>query len=1244
MRYLRIAKLPSHTTSSSIQENLYHEFKKYGKLYSLAIKDETNNGRDERYAILCYASQHDALNASEAFKGKRFMGQTVTCEQINSSQIDTETYQILTKHSGDDHHIPRSSRTLFIGNLPADVKDKELADLFKKFGHIIDIEIKANTHYGPAFAFMQFAKFEAVTKAIKKMDGHICGEQRIKCGYGKTVMHRCMIIDTVPHGLNTRTRMEEFMSRYHFDKIQCDKKHKQALIWFTTIEACKNVVFEFKNRIIYNNEKIKVDYASDHLIRYIQDRIEDTNKRDREGDRTQESSSSNSNRDRKPSSAHRESGSRREGSSSEKKDRRSSSSKKYRSRESSREASKDEDRNNRSRRDRESSSKHQSSRSDNGHSRSHRKDKDRRDRTRSKSRDRSSHRDSKDKDRDRDRSDRSRDRDRSKSHRDRSRDKSRSRDRRSRDRSRHGSDRNHHDYDHETDNNTSRTSSEKDDERFTSEEARRLEIEKQKIMDKLKRKEDKKMKSLHSRRVSVIQSSSTSISSQNGLSESTTTNGDVRDVQRVDLLNSSPNSKSNMSPLIKNLNNDMHTTHEENTINGNLTGQSSNTQSCTTNLNIMPSPSIAHQHKSLTTATNSTTCSINIRVENGNMNINATTQSQKLDQPNGQQPPQQSKISPVSAASVSTLPNSSPVTPNVSEQPAPYQPTAAEQEYLNSLPPKRRSKYLAQLANKKNQTQSSTDGKLEKTNGSNQTAVPTPIPQPKKQSPDEVRQAVFRMLESKEKWSVKDYKMLSEDLSNIKKELIESRIQNNRPANGLSEAELKALDPSYVPIKSILKPFTANECSESLVGSNLGQNGEIFKAFCVEPPSKEMLQKRKEENERLALRSGNLGRLKEKSQSQQNQMIYNTFLQNDTNYNSTLKELENIMNWFEYGHNDENATKPPIKQLPQALEIMHGILSTISMIEEDLSRLKLTGIHTDFNNNSTKAFYWNRDIAEKLQKTKNDIAKEIEATWMLKPENLISQDTRNNKTFGTFYNWSKIKEFRNAVLSRFNVRAVTLDEELKLKEIMNLAEQKRKDRKQWEKIAKGPSAPNPATNSMISPNQSVKIEEREDHKPHAMASRDPRDPRKAISLQAAIGLKRAQPAEEVKVEEASPLPFKKRHICEPNPIIPTPSHVTKLTPIARSGMSIVPKKIETNPQNSGSSTAPNTVPQSLGFFTFKDLLINTKLQNNHPCLFRGNILLKKTILNCNFHYVSGNKKLASNTLRIQWSLGFMRLR
>lgn len=44
---------------------------------------------------------------------------------------------------------------VYVGNLPQDVREKDLESVFYKYGHIADIDLK-NRRGGPPFAFVEF--------------------------------------------------------------------------------------------------------------------------------------------------------------------------------------------------------------------------------------------------------------------------------------------------------------------------------------------------------------------------------------------------------------------------------------------------------------------------------------------------------------------------------------------------------------------------------------------------------------------------------------------------------------------------------------------------------------------------------------------------------------------------------------------------------------------------------------------------------------------------------------------------------------------------------------------------------------------------------------------------------------------------------------------------------------------------------------------------------------------------------
>ena len=55
---------------------------------------------------------------------------------------------------------------VYVGNLPMDIRTRDIEDLFYKYGRIRDIELKTPAR-PPAFAFVSFERYEDAEAAIR---------------------------------------------------------------------------------------------------------------------------------------------------------------------------------------------------------------------------------------------------------------------------------------------------------------------------------------------------------------------------------------------------------------------------------------------------------------------------------------------------------------------------------------------------------------------------------------------------------------------------------------------------------------------------------------------------------------------------------------------------------------------------------------------------------------------------------------------------------------------------------------------------------------------------------------------------------------------------------------------------------------------------------------------------------------------------------------------------------------------
>ncbi|CAA0393245.1 unnamed protein product [Arabidopsis thaliana] len=73
--------------------------------------------------------------------------------------------------SGKKKISSRSSRTIYVGNLPGDIREREVEDLFSKYGPVVQIDLKIPPR-PPGYAFVEFEDARDADDAIYGRDGY----------------------------------------------------------------------------------------------------------------------------------------------------------------------------------------------------------------------------------------------------------------------------------------------------------------------------------------------------------------------------------------------------------------------------------------------------------------------------------------------------------------------------------------------------------------------------------------------------------------------------------------------------------------------------------------------------------------------------------------------------------------------------------------------------------------------------------------------------------------------------------------------------------------------------------------------------------------------------------------------------------------------------------------------------------------------------------------------------------------
>ncbi|CAI9297168.1 unnamed protein product [Lactuca saligna] len=76
-------------------------------------------------------------------------------------------------------NMSRSSRTLYVGNLPGDIREREVEDLFYKYGRIAHIDLKIPPR-PPGYAFVEFEEARDAEDAIRGRDGYDFDGHRLR--------------------------------------------------------------------------------------------------------------------------------------------------------------------------------------------------------------------------------------------------------------------------------------------------------------------------------------------------------------------------------------------------------------------------------------------------------------------------------------------------------------------------------------------------------------------------------------------------------------------------------------------------------------------------------------------------------------------------------------------------------------------------------------------------------------------------------------------------------------------------------------------------------------------------------------------------------------------------------------------------------------------------------------------------------------------------------------------------------
>ncbi|PIO59258.1 SPOC domain protein [Teladorsagia circumcincta] len=188
---LRISGFDDKLEREEIKEILANEFRRFAPF---EIKVVRNPGDEERLAYVNFERRDCARKVRYTVMDRlrKVLGRRVLCDPAGILRDQEGKYipdrfnralQWRLKEDDSD-----ATRTLFVGNMPSDIRESEIRKVFERYGKIEDIDIKTPANTDAAYAFVMFQNLEQAMEAKHgEHDRSIRpGSVRCKIGYGKS--------------------------------------------------------------------------------------------------------------------------------------------------------------------------------------------------------------------------------------------------------------------------------------------------------------------------------------------------------------------------------------------------------------------------------------------------------------------------------------------------------------------------------------------------------------------------------------------------------------------------------------------------------------------------------------------------------------------------------------------------------------------------------------------------------------------------------------------------------------------------------------------------------------------------------------------------------------------------------------------------------------------------------------------------------------------------------------------------
>lgn len=167
---------------------------------------------------------------------------------------------------------PHATRTIFVGNLPLDIRASELREIFESYGILEDVDIKriqSANNSEQAYAFLKFVNVSMAYRAKLGMTGKQIAGYTCKIGYGKVTPTRCLWVGGLGPWI-TYPMFAALVDRFcHPRKIIWPSGKSYANILFSTTDEAAGVANALRGYTIGagGRHRLRVDFTDEsHML------------------------------------------------------------------------------------------------------------------------------------------------------------------------------------------------------------------------------------------------------------------------------------------------------------------------------------------------------------------------------------------------------------------------------------------------------------------------------------------------------------------------------------------------------------------------------------------------------------------------------------------------------------------------------------------------------------------------------------------------------------------------------------------------------------------------------------------------------------------------------------------------------------------------------------------------------------------------------------------------------------------